>query len=330
MKELDLTKEYICDSCGAPLEIDEEHQVLVCKYCGVTHDYAYFLQEDSLFVGYSFLEAGNFKSALKVFAFILKRDPHNVLALRGMLFANLKIKRYSELNTTNLMLTPAKEKALADCIKNAPGLHRRYFERIKELIDLRRKVSELRMMLRELQKRDKTHTVYDYDTSVEETTVVNVVNGVTFKEALYSVFFDNRGGLSKSAQIIGFVDFVGIAGLIATAASEKSYQQKLQHLYRSKVMADKGLGAGPVVTWILIIMFAVTIGIPLLKSIFGVTTRKKVEKKVIKTTRVVVDTEVRDKIDECRADILKNNERIREIDRVLRVMDHDFKARQGY
>ena len=328
MKELDLTKEYICDSCGAPLEIDEEHQVLICKYCGVTHDYAYFLQDDSLFVGYSFLEAGNFKSALRSFAFILKRDPHNVLALRGMLFANFKIKRYSELNTSNLMMTPAKEKALADCIKNAPELHRRYFERIKENIDLRKKIGELRMMVSELQKRDTTHTEYDYDTTIEETTVIS---NVTFREALYSVFFESRGGLSNSAMLIGFVDFVGIAGLIATAASEKSYQQNIQHYSRTtKVMVDKGVGAGTVASWIVIIMLAVTIGIPLIKSIFGVTTRKKVEKKVLKTARVVVDTEVRDKLDECRAEIRKSNERIKEIDRVLRVMDHDFKARQGY
>ena len=131
MKELDLTKEYICDSCGAPLEIDEEHQVLICKYCGVTHDYAYFLQDDSLFVGYSFLEAGKFKSALRSFAFILKRDPHNVLALRGMLFANFKIKEYRKLSPSKRMMTPAEEKALAECIRKAPDTHRKYFEYIE-------------------------------------------------------------------------------------------------------------------------------------------------------------------------------------------------------
>lgn len=323
MKELDLTKEYICDSCGAPLEIDEEHQVLICKYCGVTHDYAYFLQDDSLFVGYSFLEAGNFKSALRSFAFILKRDPHNALALRGMLFANFKIKRYSELNTSNLMMTPAKEKALADCIRKANEHHRQYFEYIKENIDLRKKVSELRMMVSELQKRDTTRIE-----TVEEKTVVG---RLSFREVLHSIFFDNRGALLKSAMIMGFIDFVGIAGLAVTVSSRIEYQERLQQARRmGKLMADSYVSAGPIIFWIILIVLGIACGTPFMKFLFEVITRKKVENKVVKTARIVVDTEVRDKLDECRAEIRKSNERIREIDRVLRVMDHDFKARQGY
>lgn len=328
MKGIDLTKEYICDSCGAPLTIDEEHQVLVCKYCGVTRDYAYFFSEDSLFVGYSFLEAGNFKSALRSFAFILKRDPHNVLALRGMLFANFKIKGYKELNSPHLAVVPSEEKALADCIRKATEHHRKYFEYIKELIDLRKKVSELHLMVSELRKRDTTHTEYDYDITVEEKTVVG---RLSFREVLHSIFFDNRGALLKSAMIMGFIDFVGIAGLAVTVSSRIEYQERLQQARRmGKLMADSYVSAGPIIFWIILIVLGIACGTPFMKFLFEVITRKKVANKVVKTARVVLDTEVRSKIDECYAEIRKSKARIKKIDGELSALDRDFKARQGY
>ena len=326
MEELDLTKEYICDSCGAPLEIDEEHQVLICKYCGVTHDYAYFLQDASLFVGYSFLEAGKFKSALRSFAFILKRDPHNVLALRGMLFANFKIKEYRKLSASKLMMTPAEEKALAECIRKAPDAHRKYFEYIKENFDLRKKVNELHLMVSELRKRDTTRTEYDYDITVEEKTVVS---RMPFREAMYSVFFDSNGQLSYYAIFTGIIDIVGIGGLIVIASEEKEYLERLKR-FHAAAKRTEGTGAGPIVFWIIAIMLALTFGVPFIRSIFGAVTRKKVEKKVLKSARVVLDTEVRDKLDECYSEIRKSKERIKEIDRELGTMDSDFKARQGY
>ncbi len=326
MKELDLTKEYICDSCGAPLKIDEERQVLTCKYCGATRDYAYFLRDDSLFVGYSFLEAGNFKSALRSFAFILKRDPHNVLALRGMLFANFKIKGYKELSDSKLMMTPAKEKSLAACIRKANEHHRKYFEYIKENIDLRKKVNELQLMVSELRKRDTTRTEYDYDITVEEKTVVS---RMPFREAMYSVFFGSNGQLSYYAIFTGIIDIVGIGGLIVIASEEKEYLDRLKR-FHAAAKRTEGTGAGPIVFWIIAIMLALTFGVPFIRSIFGAVTRKKVEKKVLKSARVVLDTEVRDKLDECYSEIRKSKERIKEIDVELGTMDSDFMARQGY
>ena len=243
-----------------------------------------------------------------------------------MLFANFKIKGYKELSDSKLMMTPAKEKSLAACIRKANEHHRKYFEYIKENIDLRKKVNELQLMVSELRKRDTTRTEYDYDITVEEKTVVS---RMPFREAMYSVFFGSNGQLSYYAIFTGIIDIVGIGGLIVIASEEKEYLDRLKR-FHAAAKRTEGTGAGPIVFWIIAIMLALTFGVPFIRSIFGAVTRKKVEKKVLKNARVVLDTEVRDKLDECYSEIRKSKERIKEIDVELGTMDSDFMARQGY
>ena len=318
MKEFDLTKEYICNSCGAPLDIDEEHQVLICRYCGVTHDYAYFMQEDSLFVGYSFLEARNFKSALKTCSFILKREPHNVLALRGLLFANLEIVGWSTIHTTGFTITPAKEKVLKDCIRNAPDKHREYFELMSRSIELRKEVVELRQMINELRKRDTTHMEYDYEISDEDKIVLC---DEKFKDTLRFLFFNSRGNVSRFGKFVGIVDIAGVIALICI----------LNEVMQSpnSNLAKEHNHAGELTLWTLGIMFVISYVIPRLIWFIRGMKLKKIQRKILKSSWLVTDEEVRSEIASCQEKMESLNTRIRDINKEIRIKDTYFRSRQG-
>ena len=89
---------HLCSSCGGALIIDVDAQLYRCPYCGVTYDYEYFREEDVLSKGMCALKEGEFKSAMEAFDFILAKDPHDFLALRGRFLAKGKFMSIRELN----------------------------------------------------------------------------------------------------------------------------------------------------------------------------------------------------------------------------------------
>lgn len=310
MKELDLTKEYVCNSCGAPLKVDEEHQVLICKYCGVTHDYAYFMQNDSIFIGYSFLEARNFTSATKTFSFILKRDPHNALALRGMLFAALKIRRLRELDVTRVETDPNKLRAIRQCIKRAQEKDKGYFNNFQEIFEISDRLKDLKIMISDLRQRDTTHMEYTYGTKEENKLVMFEEK---FSDTLRWLFFGVNGKLSVFGKLVAFVDIVCGCGL-------------LWLLFDSSNWGTEKMGACP---WLLAIMFVLSYLIPRIIWLIRGIKRKSIKRKILKSARLVEDKDVRSKIAMFREEFDLLSDRLKEISIDLNAKDLDYKARQG-
>ncbi len=326
MKVLDLTREYICDSCGAPLTIDEENQVLVCKFCGITHDYEYFLHEDSLFVGYTFLKKRNFKEALRTFNFILKREPHNVMALRGMLYATFEIIDFRDLGVAELTMTPEREKAIGDSIANAPEEYKEYFENFKESVELRIKVRESRLKVSELDEMDMTRPVTHYDTTADYRPYRRYM---TFGEAFEKLYLSGSG-LNICGLAVTIVDALGVFGLIVIATAEADRKEQINRLIAQgkRVSDTAGSKAGMSVFLILLVMAIFTVCVPFMVSITTmVDDTRRIERTVLKTKDVIVDTGVRDDMTTYQKEIVEFNERIREVNAKFRAVDNDLVIR---
>jgi len=122
---------HLCSSCGGALIIDVDAQLYRCPYCGVTYDYEYFREEDVLSKGMRALKEGEFVSAMEAFDFILTKDPHDFLALRGKLLAKGKFMSIRELNNPSTWreVTVEDVKPEEEAEAAAPG-DKEYFDRI--------------------------------------------------------------------------------------------------------------------------------------------------------------------------------------------------------
>lgn len=95
---MEITKGHLCPTCGGALQIDEGRQLYMCPFCGVTFDYEYFREGDVLRKARQSMAVFEFNSAQQAYKFMLKKDPHNYEALRGLVFSEAKIPSYKVLN----------------------------------------------------------------------------------------------------------------------------------------------------------------------------------------------------------------------------------------
>lgn len=101
MKKNNITiKTHVCPTCGGNLKVDLERQMYECPFCGVTFDYEYFQEDDVLEIADRAMSIGENDSAKRAYEFMLKKDPKNFFAIRGLLLLSLKLKSVSELSLT--------------------------------------------------------------------------------------------------------------------------------------------------------------------------------------------------------------------------------------
>ncbi len=93
-------KTHICPTCGGNLKIDPERQMYECTFCGVTFDYEYFREDEVLGMAERAMNIGEADSAKRAYEFMLKKDPKNFFAIRGLLLLSIKIRSVSELGLT--------------------------------------------------------------------------------------------------------------------------------------------------------------------------------------------------------------------------------------
>ena len=76
-------KKRQCPSCGGNLFDDSEKQIYRCTSCGSSYDYDYFREEQLHELGETYLSRGEVEAAVDAYRLILKKAPHDFLALRG-------------------------------------------------------------------------------------------------------------------------------------------------------------------------------------------------------------------------------------------------------
>ena len=101
VSEISTIKKHQCPSCGGSLRIDSDKQIYHCTFCGSTYDYEYFREDRIHEAGETYLSRGEFMATTEAYEFMLKKDPHDFLALRGLMLAAAHLTDMSELDKVN-------------------------------------------------------------------------------------------------------------------------------------------------------------------------------------------------------------------------------------
>jgi predicted RNA-binding Zn-ribbon protein involved in translation (DUF1610 family) len=94
-------KKHQCPSCGGSLRINNDKQMYHCTFCGSTYDYEYFREDRIHEAGETYLSRGEFMATTEAYEFMLKKNPHDFLALRGLMLAAAHLTDMSELDLVN-------------------------------------------------------------------------------------------------------------------------------------------------------------------------------------------------------------------------------------
>ncbi len=119
-------KQHQCPSCGGSLRIDSDKQMYHCTFCGSTYDYEYFREDRIHEAGETYLSRGEFMATTEAYEFMLKKDPHDFLALRGLMLAAAHLTDMSELDQVNKEFD-YDSKIVDRVIENASEEDKKYF-----------------------------------------------------------------------------------------------------------------------------------------------------------------------------------------------------------
>ena len=140
-------KSNVCKMCGGLLDIDVDRQVYICPFCGVTFDYEYFRKDNVLELAKKSIARNEFGAATDAYEYMLKKDPHNFEALRGLILCKCKWTTMTPiLQNSEVHLKPDDPELIRAC-ENCLPEYKDYFDMIKKamevLKDYRKSRSEL-------------------------------------------------------------------------------------------------------------------------------------------------------------------------------------------
>ena len=126
VSEFGKIKKHQCPSCGGSLRIDSDKQMYHCTFCGSTYDYEYFREDRIHEAGETYLSRGEFMATTEAYEFMLKKDPHDFLALRGLMLAAAHLTDMSELDQANESFS-YDDQIVSRVIENASEDDKEYF-----------------------------------------------------------------------------------------------------------------------------------------------------------------------------------------------------------
>ena len=143
-------KKHQCPSCGGSLRIDSDKQMYHCTFCGSTYDYEYFREDRVHEAGETYLSRGEFMATTEAYEFMLKKDPHDFLALRGLMLAAAHMTDMSELDQDNKEFAYDSE-TVSRVIESASEEDKKYFTEFakiyaekKSLADCSKEIEDIR------------------------------------------------------------------------------------------------------------------------------------------------------------------------------------------
>ena len=145
-------KKHQCPSCGGSLRIDRDKQMYHCTFCGSSYDYEYFRQDRIHEAGETYLSRGEFMATAEAYEFMLKKDPHDFLALRGLMLTAAHITSMDELDREVVSDDFSYDTEMVnEAIENASEEDKGYFTELarvysekKKLVDMSEEIEELR------------------------------------------------------------------------------------------------------------------------------------------------------------------------------------------
>lgn len=125
-------KQHQCPTCGGSLRIDNDKQVYHCAFCGATYDYEYYREDRIHEAGETYLSRGEFMATTEAYEFMLTKDPHDFLALRGLMLAAAQLSDMSELDQPDEEFSYDSQ-TVTRVLENAAEEDKEYFAEFAEV-----------------------------------------------------------------------------------------------------------------------------------------------------------------------------------------------------
>lgn len=231
-------KQHQCPSCGGSLRIDNDKQMYHCTFCGSTYDYEYFREDRIHEAGETYLSRGEFMATTEAYEFMLKKDPHDFLALRGLMLAAAHLTDMRELDQVNKEFD-YDSKIVSRVIENASEEDKKYFtEFAKVYAEKKRLFDYSEEMEALLEEKDKINSVITQNNKVglgevgsydeNKTAFIAMWVGTAFFMMMTLVFFkymidDYSSNPDSLATDLPFVLFFGVISLIFLLINNLSY-----------------------------------------------------------------------------------------------------------
>ena len=143
VSEISKIKQHQCPSCGGSLRIDRDKQIYHCAFCGSTYDYEYFGEDHIHEAGETYLSRGEFMATADAYEFMLKKDPHDFLALRGLMLAAAHLTDMSELEHENKEVKFSYDpQMVSEAIESALDEDKEYFTELGKVYADRKRLAE--------------------------------------------------------------------------------------------------------------------------------------------------------------------------------------------
>ncbi len=192
-------KSHKCPSCGGNLSINFDMQTYLCPFCGSTFDYEYFREDQMHEMGNTYLSRGEFSAAIDAYKYLLQKDPHDFIALRGIMLASAQMKGIKNLSdSNNFRKFTYNTKLVESSVEGSSAEDKDYFE-------------ELRRLFREIHVISKLNKERDA-LEVERSRTRSKLNMTSANLSEYS-FIDEKGDTHDPE--LGFAIMCVITGLLA-------------------------------------------------------------------------------------------------------------------
>ena len=210
-------KKHQCPSCGGSLRIDSDMQMYHCTFCGSTYDYEYFREDRVHEAGETYLSRGEFMATTEAYEFMLKKDPHDFLALRGLMLAAAHMTDMSELDQDNKEFAYDSE-TVSWVIESASEEDKKYFTEFAKIYAEKKSLADCSKEIEDIRKeKNKINSL--------------ITDNITGGEGNY----DKKGIRTKGELIISYIamwvltaffmlmTFWGIKDLIDAYASNSGF-----------------------------------------------------------------------------------------------------------
>lgn len=127
-------KQHTCPKCGGSLNVKLDIQKYECPFCNSEFDYEYFDKDDLLTRADQCRQKKEWNAANDAYNFLLAKDPHSFLALRGRVLVAAHMPQFFNLS---LAQSDVRKKntiaSICAALRVVDEEHRDYFEIMKEI-----------------------------------------------------------------------------------------------------------------------------------------------------------------------------------------------------
>ena len=242
-------RKHQCPSCGGGLIIDNDKQMYHCTFCGSTYDYEYFREDRIHEAGETYLSRGEFMATTEAYEFMLKKDPHDFLALRGLMLAAAHLTDMSELDQVNKEFD-YDSKIVSQVIENASEEDKKYFNEFAKVYAEKKRVfdcsEEIETLLEEKNKINSVITQNNKvglgeDRSYDEPVIAFIAMWVGAAFFMIMTFVFVKDLINAYASNSGLADFFlplviffGAISLILIVVNILSYNSSMRKIRKMK------------------------------------------------------------------------------------------------